>query len=95
VDLVLHLHRLDDADHLARDHRVALAHLDGEHRTLHRADDRIAPTGAARSSSGALSPPLSEGGPGRFRHEHLDVEPAAVEFDSRHVLPESAVRPCR
>ena len=69
--------------------------LDREHRALHRADDRVAPAGAARSSSGALAPPLGERGPGRLGDEHLDVEPAAVELDSRHALPEPAVRPCR
>ena len=36
-DLVLHLHRLDDAEHLADLDDVAVGDLHGEHRALHRA----------------------------------------------------------
>src|SRR5215211_133960 len=41
-DLVLHLHRLDDADDLARLDFVAFFHLDREDGALHRARDRVA-----------------------------------------------------
>ena len=40
--LVLHLHRLDDADHLARRDLVALGDLHVQHGSLHRADDGAA-----------------------------------------------------
>src|SRR6266566_10132061 len=53
MHLVLHLHRLDDADDLARFDLVALRHLDGEDRSLHRADDRVAPR--SRRSPPALA----------------------------------------
>jgi hypothetical protein len=40
-DLVLHLHRLDDAEDLSRFDLVAVGDFDREHRALHRADDRV------------------------------------------------------
>ena len=40
--LVLHLHRLDDAEHLTGLDRVAVGDGDGQHRSLHRRDDRVA-----------------------------------------------------
>src|SRR4051812_26188048 len=45
-DLVLHLHRLDDADHLARFDVVPVGDLDREHRPLHRAGHGIASVAA-------------------------------------------------
>ena len=58
VHLVLHLHRLDDADHLARLDGVARRRRAREDGALHRADDRVLagaaapPAEAARAAAG-------------------------------------------
>ena len=57
VDLVLHLHRLDDADHLARLDLVALGDVDRKDRALHRADDRIVAGAGWRVPRRALAAP--------------------------------------
>ena len=57
VHLVLHLHRLDDAEHAARLHLVALGDLDGEHRSLHRADDGVRAGAVAAGGVPLAAPP--------------------------------------
>ena len=58
VHLVLHLHRLDDADHLPRLDLLAVGDAHGEDGALHRGDDRVlaraagaAPRGRARDAA--------------------------------------------
>ena len=55
-DLVLHLHRLDDADDLAGGDAVTLGDVDLEHRPLHRAGHG-ARAGAAQPRAPVASPP--------------------------------------
>ena len=79
-DLVLHLHRLDDADHLAGLDLFALGDLDLQHRALHRGDDRLA-AGAAGSVRSALAPAARQLRPGRLRLEHRHVVAAPADLD--------------
>ena len=51
VHLVLHLHRLDDADHPTGLDLVAVGDRDREDRPLHRRNDRVA---ATRTGAAAL-----------------------------------------
>src|SRR3954470_16865908 len=55
-DLVLHLHRLDDADELALLDRLPLLDQDLPHVALQRRDERVAARAAA-ASAGALGAP--------------------------------------
>ena len=62
-DLVLHLHRLDDADDVARLDHVSVDHVDREHGPLHRADDGVAPAPPGRPprapADAARAPPTA------------------------------------
>ena len=78
-DLVLHLHRLDDAEELPGRDLVAVGDLDLEHRPLHRADDgAVAAAPGARDR--ALTPSPCELGPGRRGHQQAHVVRAAVDL---------------
>jgi len=81
-DLVLHLHRLHDADHLARLDLVALADLDRQHRALHRRDDRVLGAGV-RTAAGPFLPPPRELGVGRLWDERLNLVALAVELEAQ------------
>jgi hypothetical protein len=87
ADLVLHLHRLDDAEDLPGRHVVALG--DRTSSTV----PCIGLTTASRAAAepcpaAARSPPAaSEAGEGRFGHEHADVEAAAVELHGDASFP--------
>src|SRR5262249_54129790 len=72
-DLVLHLHRLDDAEHLACLDDVALGHVDGKHGALHRADDGVPPAGADSGGCQALATPAREPGIRRLQDAYLHV----------------------
>ena len=78
-DLVLHLHRLDDAEHAAGFDDLPLLDADGEHGALHRADHRGASAGARAAR--ALRPRAGELGPRRLGLEHGHVVAAAVDLD--------------
>src|SRR4051812_4749418 len=96
-DLVLHLHRLDDADELAFLDRLARLDEDLPHVALERSDERIAagrPAAAARAPAaralGALRRAARPWGKGRARPvdaagrrwpDHLHVEAAARDLD--------------
>src|SRR5206468_5168243 len=60
--LVLHLHRLDDADDGARLDGFTVDDCDRQHRSLHRRHDRVAPRTAAATP--ALGPAARELAPG-------------------------------
>ena len=60
MHLVLHLHRLDDAEDLAGADILTLGDLDREDRSLHRADDRVAAGDVAASRTGPVGAPPSE-----------------------------------
>ena len=78
-DLVLHLHRLDDAQD-PRHGLIPLGDLDGELGPLHRADDgvlgRAVPTGAAAP----LPASPRELGVGRLRNEKLELVATSLEL---------------
>ena len=63
VDLVLHLHRLDDAEHLAGGDLVALGDRHHEHRPLHRGDDGVVTARPAAHRAHAFAPAPSERAP--------------------------------
>ena len=77
-DLVLHLHRLDDADELAGRDRVAFRDRDREHRSLHRARHRPGRTG--REARAARSVPARQLGPRRLATVQSDLVQAAVDL---------------
>src|SRR5690242_15362939 len=75
MDLVLHLHRLDDADHLAGLYLVTLVDLDREDGSLHRRDDGILSGRAGTGAPGTLpaaARELDEAGLGP-EHAHLEA----------------------
>jgi hypothetical protein len=81
-DLVLHLHRLDDAENLALPNLVAIRDLDREHRSLHRADDGVTAVAAGVSGTvgGALGVAPRELEIQRLGPEQGDLEAPAVEL---------------
>src|SRR4051812_14584761 len=81
-DLVLHLHRLDDADDLARFDLVPVGDLDCEHRPLHRAGDGVARV-AAMLAVLALLPAADELLVLRLGDEDAHLVAAAVQLDER------------
>src|SRR5262245_4243660 len=92
-DLVLHLHCLDDAQHLPHFDLLTVQDLYVEHGSLHRADDRAAAYRTARAGCGALLASLRQRRVRRTPREEANVEAAAVEldreapFDRRPVVP--------
>jgi hypothetical protein len=78
VDLVLHLHRLHDAEELTRCDDIALRDAHRKNRSLHRARHRLACAGGARARS--LAPAPRELGPGRLGLDDRDAEEAPVDF---------------
>jgi len=90
VHLVLHLHRLDDAEDLARLDLVSLCNLDREHRALHRAHDRVVP--GARGPTAALSfaTAPSQLGEGRLGTEDTHFEAASIHLDRADYLTHSS-----
>ena len=86
VHLVLHLHRLDDAEDLAGADLVALGHLDREHRPLHGADDRVAARGVGTARAGTVGAPARELRPRRLRDEAGHLESMTVQLHFRHVF---------
>ena len=84
-DLVLHLHRLDDADHLAELDEIAVGNPHLQHRALHRARNVV---GAARACAGRrpLPPAPGERAVRRLGHVHLHLDAAAVDLRERHTL---------
>ena len=87
TDLVLHLHRLDEAEHLALLDRVAVGDLDLQHRPLHRADDGVAAR-PARPATRPLAPPPGELGPRRLRLEQRHLEAAPADLDGARPRPQ-------
>src|SRR5207248_3909108 len=80
VDLVLHLHRLDDAEELPRLDFVAVRDVDREDRALHRARHRVTPGRALRGLRAFAA------APGQVRPRRLAVddrygEAAAFDLD--------------
>src|SRR5207244_3866805 len=55
ADLVLHLHRLDDAEDLAGPDLASVGDADFEHGSLHRADDGVARRAVAAGRTPALA----------------------------------------
>src|SRR5918992_576956 len=85
-DLVLHLHRLDDAQDLARGHLVALRDLHGENGPLHRANDCVARRRVASTAAFTLSPPTGELGVRRLGDEDLHLVTTPVDLSADHPL---------
>src|SRR5262249_56921795 len=81
VPLVLHLHRLDDADPLPGLPLVALGALHRQHRSLHRADDGVFAGTPAGPRTLALAPAAGELGPRRLRAGPAHPEPPARDPD--------------
>src|SRR5918994_6610193 len=79
-DLVLHLHRLDDAEHLAGLDLVAVGDFDREHGALHRADDGVARRAVVRPGGDALSPSPDELGVRRLGEVELELVTAPVQL---------------
>ena len=88
-DLVLHLHRLDDAEHLARLDPSPSATRTCEHGPLHRARHRVR-RAAARARRRALAPAAGELAIRRLGHEHLHLDPPPVDLRERRALDRSA-----
>src|SRR6266511_4051969 len=65
-----------------RGNLVALFHLDGEHGSLHRADDRVTARGVVGGRP-ALAPPNRQLAVPCLGYEQLDLEAASVELDER------------
>src|SRR4051794_30472742 len=80
MHLVLHLHRLDDADDLAGRHLISLRDLDREDGALHRTDHGVLAAGAAAAGALALAAAARELGERRLGPEHADFEALAVDF---------------
>src|SRR5919106_4130775 len=83
--LVLHLHRLDDADQVACLDLVAFRDADAEDDTLHGTRDR-AGTPACEPLA-ALLVPAAELGPGWLRRVNADVVEASVDLERHHPRP--------
>ena len=67
---------------------VAFRDLDGEHRALHRAHDRVLAAGAAALTPRALAPPARRLGLRRLRLEHTNVVAPALDLHEAHSLPQ-------
>src|SRR5579859_88051 len=92
VHLVLHLHRFDDADDLARRAGVALGHGYREDGALHRRDDRVTAC-AASASPDPLPPPLRKRAPLGLGLRKPNLEPAPVHLHGTSALRRPS-RPC-
>src|SRR5207247_1620317 len=86
MDLVLHLHRLHDAQHLARLDLVAFGNLDREDRALHRADDGVSPGARGPPRTGTLAAPACELHEAWLRAQDANLEAAPVHLDRTHGL---------
>ncbi len=86
VDLVLHLHRLDDAEHLAGGDLVALGDRDREHRPLHRGDNGIPPAMRAPRGMGAFAPTPCELAPRRLGLGDPHLEAPPVDLDDANAV---------
>src|SRR6266480_3136781 len=91
-DLVLHLHRLDDADHLAGANLVAVGHFDSQHGALHRRHDRVLGGSVVRAAAGSLPAAPRQLREGRLRDQGLHLVEAPVELDARDAFSKPAVR---
>src|SRR4051812_11905783 len=80
MHLVLHLHRLDDADDLACLDLIPLRDLDREDGALHRTDHGVLAGGAAATGALALTAPTRELRERRFRPEHAHLETLCVDL---------------
>src|SRR5690606_23037541 len=88
-DRVLHLHRLEDDDEIARGDRVAVRHRDLDDRALHGRGDRVARYGGGALAATALARRgLGRGGRARAaadgevaRQRHLQPAPAHLDDD--------------
>src|SRR5215211_8907045 len=91
-DLVLHLHGLDDADHLPGLHLVTLRNLDCQHRALHRAHHRLLRRPMMSTAARSLPTASGEIGVGRLPLEQLDAVAAAVELELEEARAQASVR---
>src|ERR1700759_4393859 len=86
VHLVLHLHRLDDADHLPLLDLVAVGDGHGQDGALHRGDDRVAAARAAAALSHSLLSPTRERAPRGLGLRDPNLEAPTVDLDRTHAL---------
>src|SRR5215203_692327 len=91
-DLVLHLHRLDNADDLARLDLIAFGDLDREDGALHRRDDRVAGSAVMSALCVAVPAPSSELRVRRLRLEKPDLEAPTLYLCPQDLLAKPSVR---
>ncbi len=87
--LVLHLHRLDDADHPTGFDRVAVCHPHLQDGSLHRAHHAVGRTPCS-PGGGAFPPATCELAVRRLGHTHLHLHPAAVDLGKNRPFDRAA-----